>query len=90
MVKEEIEERRGGQREGRSEGRRDGGGEREKFSSTCPFIILESNSSHQSNKEKMEKTCKRNKKCHLKSSRALNRSWSQLDDLHRRKEKGPL
>lgn len=89
MKKEEEDKGREEAREGEMEGGK-GEGEREKFSSTCPFIILESNSSHQSNKEKMEKMCKRNKKCHLKSSRALNRSWSQLDDLYRRKEKGPL
>lgn len=52
-----------------------GEGERERdFSSTYPFVILESNSLHQSDKEKIEKMCKRDIVCHPKSSRTLDRS----------------
>lgn len=67
MVKEEIKDKGGGQRKRvrdreREEGEREGGKEemgvqkeRERQFSTYPFIILESDSSHQSNKKKWRK-----------------------------------
>lgn len=65
-----------------------GEGERERdFSSTYPFVILESNSLHQSDKEKIEKMCKRDIVCHPKSSRTLDRSWSYFDGLYTTEEK---
>lgn len=57
----------------RRKGKREREGERE-FSSTYPFVILESDASNKVTKKKMEKICKRNNICHFKSSRTLNRS----------------
>lgn len=62
MVEEEIKKKGGGQRKRvrdgeREEGEREGGKkeERERQFSTYPFIILESDSSHQINKKKWRK-----------------------------------